>query len=308
MQVISVDTGNRLIKTPHFVFNAGLVCHGKRLPAIKTDMICFNNEYYSVTQQRNPYLKDKTADDTYFLLTLFAIAKELSRKGKHPNGVREQIYLAVGLPPSHIPFYRDSFAEYFISKGKEVSFEYNGEKFDIEISRVTVFPQGFSAVADIMGQLKNYPRTYIVDIGGYTTDVVMLANGKPDMSFCHSFNFGVIHMDNEVKRVVSAQHDTELEDDHIESTLMGNTTLPTDIRETVQYEAERYADLLMRNLKEKGIDPTINMVLFVGGGSELFRKVLNKVCPNAMFQSDVKANAIGYAKMASLTAGIPYED
>ena len=62
------------------------------------------------------------------------------------------------------------------------------------------------------------------------------------------------------------------------------------------------------NSKEKGIDPTINMVLFVGGGSELFRNVLNRVCPNAMFQSDVKANAIGYAKMASLTAGIPYED
>lgn len=308
MQVISVDTGNRLIKTPHFVFNAGLVRHGKRLPAIKTDMICFKGEYYSITQERNPYIKDKSTDDTYFLLTLFAIAKELSRKGKHPDGVREKIYLAVGLPPSHIPFYRDTYAEYFISNGKEVSFEYNGENFDIEISRVTVFPQGFSAVAEIMGQLKNYPRTYIIDIGGYTTDVVMLANGKPDMSFCHSFNFGVIHMDNQVKRIVSAQYDVELEDDHIEGTLMGNTTLPANIRDTIHQEAERYADLLMRNLKEKGIDPTINMVLFVGGGSELFRNVLNRVCPNAMFQSDVKANAIGYAKMASLTAGIPYED
>ena len=308
MKVIAVDTGNRLIKTPHYVFNAGIVRHGKRPPAIKTDMICYDGEYYTITQKRNPYLKDKTADDTYFLLTLFAIAKELSHKGQERVEIGEKIFLAVGLPPSHLPVYKDSFAEYFISRGREVTFEYNGKLFSIEIARVTVYPQGFCAAADFLGQIKDYPRSYIVDIGGYTTDVVLLANGKPDMSFCHSFNFGVIHMDNEVKRVVSAQHDVELEDAHIESSLMGNTTLPENIRTAIEREAGNYAEELVRNLKEKGVDPTINMLLFVGGGSELFRSVLNRSCPISIFQTDVCANASGYAKMTAASYGIPYSD
>ena len=306
MKVIAVDTGNRLIKTPHYVFNSGIVRHGKRPPAIKTDMLCFDGEYYTITQKRNPYLKDKTTDDTYFLLTLFAIGKELSHNGGQPAADREQIFLAVGLPPSHLPIYKDSFAQYFISKGRNVNFEYNGKLFSIEISRVTVYPQGFCAVAELLGRIKDYPRSYIVDIGGYTTDVVLLANGKPDMSFCHSFNFGVIHMDNEVKRVISAQYDVELEDAHIESSLMGNTTLPEEIRRAIEHEAGVYADELVRNLKEKGVDPTINMLLFVGGGSELFRNVLSKSCPISIFQTNVCANAIGYAKMTSAAYGIPY--
>lgn len=305
MEVIAVDTGNRLIKTPHFAFNAGLVRHGKLLPAIRTDMLCFEGQYYSITEQRNPYLKDKSEDDTYYILTLFAIGKELCRNGTPLPG-KHQIFLAVGLPPSHIPFLRDSYSKYFFSKGQDISFEYNGNRLEIEISRVTVYPQGFSAAADLLGKLKDYPRTYIVDIGGYTTDVVMLAKGKPDMSFCHSFNFGVIHMDNAIQRVVSAQHDVELADDHIESTLMGGMTLPPLIQMTIRKEAERYAGDLMRNLREKGVDPSINMLLFVGGGSELFRDVLTRVCPNAMFRTDVTANAVGYAKMASKSLGLNY--
>ncbi len=306
MKVVAVDTGNRLIKTPHYVFNAGIVRHGKCQPAIKTDMICFEGEYYSITDKRNPYLKDKTTDDTYFLLTLFALAKELDHDGTHVSGATDQIYLAVGLPPSHLPFYKDSYAQYFISRGQQVEFSYNGKHFSVDIARVTVYPQGFSAAAESLGKLRGYPRSYIVDIGGYTTDVVMLAQGRPDMSFCHSFNFGVIHMNNEVKRTVAAQYDVELEDAHIETSLMGNTTLPEHIRAIVRREAEHYADELMRSLREKGVDPTINMLLFVGGGSELFRDVLSHACPNALFETNVRANAIGYAKMASATIGVPY--
>lgn len=309
MKIVSVDTGNRLIKTPHFSFNAGIVRHGKRPPAIKTDMLYFGGEYFTITEQRTPYLRDKTVDDTYYLLTLIAIGKELQRL--YPNKmlkVDEKVYLAVGLPPSHLPVYKDSFAQYFLSKGDKIDFQYNDQRFSIEISRVVVYPQGFSAAADILEQVKMYPMSYVVDIGGYTTDVVLLSNGKPDMSFCHSFNFGVIHMDNDIKRVVSAQHDVELEDAHVEATLMGNGTLPPAIQRTVREEARRYADNLIRNLKEKNINPAINMLIFIGGGAELFKDVLSESCPNTIFKDKdgVRANAIGYAKLASASMGLPY--
>lgn len=48
---------------------------------------------------RLSYMRDKTQDDRYFILTLFAIAKELENRGNYTPV--EQIQLAVGLPPEH---------------------------------------------------------------------------------------------------------------------------------------------------------------------------------------------------------------
>ena len=78
--VVAVDTGNKNIKTPHTEpFNSGLICHGNIPPAIKADTLCYEGNYYTLTQSRVPYMYDKTSDWSYYVLTLFAIAKELER-------------------------------------------------------------------------------------------------------------------------------------------------------------------------------------------------------------------------------------
>ena len=76
--IISVDQGNKSIKTPNALFTSGLsVSEG--LQGFKTDYICWNNKYYTLTEQRIAYLRDKTEDERFYVLTLFAIAKELER-------------------------------------------------------------------------------------------------------------------------------------------------------------------------------------------------------------------------------------
>lgn len=48
--VIAVDTGNKNIKTPHTEpFNSGLICHGNIPPAVKSDTLYFDGNYYSLT-------------------------------------------------------------------------------------------------------------------------------------------------------------------------------------------------------------------------------------------------------------------
>ena len=74
--IISVDHGNKSIKTPHAIFTSGLVM-SDGLQGFKTDYIGWNGKYYSLTERRISYLRDKTEDDRFFILTLFAIAKEL---------------------------------------------------------------------------------------------------------------------------------------------------------------------------------------------------------------------------------------
>ena len=95
--IISVDHGNKSIKTPNALFTSGLIV-SEGLQGFKTDYICWNNKYYTLTEQRIAYLRDKTEDERFYVLTLFAIAKELERR-KVPETLDPiDITLLVGLP------------------------------------------------------------------------------------------------------------------------------------------------------------------------------------------------------------------
>ena len=46
--IISVDHGNKSIKTPNALFTSGLIV-SEGLQGFKTDYICWNNKYYTLT-------------------------------------------------------------------------------------------------------------------------------------------------------------------------------------------------------------------------------------------------------------------
>ena len=99
--IISVDTGNKHMKTENCEFNSGVEILDT-LPGELEEVIEYEGKYYMTTNRRISYMEDKTADDRYYILTLFAIAKELSYREKNegllPQNLQE-IELLVGLPP-----------------------------------------------------------------------------------------------------------------------------------------------------------------------------------------------------------------
>ena len=184
--VIAVDTGNKNIKTPHTEpFNSGLICHGAIPPAVKSDTLLFDGNYYTLTQSRIPYMYNKTTDWSYYVLTLIAIAKEMMAMGyvrPVQKQVKQDVCLAMGLPPTHIHDLASEYDKYFGRDGRRVVFTYNNVDFEVRIVRVMVFPQGVAAIAPYMSKIMARPEayTYIIDIGGYTTDVVNLWNNSSD--------------------------------------------------------------------------------------------------------------------------------
>lgn len=73
-----VDHGNSSIKTVNFVFSSGLADYPIR-PPVDTDILEYGGKYWTLSGKRISYMRDKTKDDRYFILTLFAIAKELQK-------------------------------------------------------------------------------------------------------------------------------------------------------------------------------------------------------------------------------------
>ena len=301
--LIAIDLGNRLTKlSGGRVFVSGLMESDTR-PPTGADTIYYNGKYYALSEKRIPYLRDKSADERFFILTLFAIAGEILAEGQ-PAAVHA-ISLAIGLPPSHYGSLHERFTQYFLDRGM-VNFEYNGTAFKIEIHDVMCFPQAIAAAMTVFDQIRQSPKVMVIDIGGYTADYVRMHMGRADFSVCDSLEHGVIMLYNDIIRKVNADLDILLEEGDIDRLLRGDGgDYPTEVSDIVFNMAIAFINHLAGVLRERGIDLRYGNTVFVGGGAVLLKDYLeaSEKFGNCVFVDDVTANAKGYALMYNAMRG-----
>lgn len=321
--IIAVDTGNRFIKTAHAEpFTAGLNRHYSNPPIVATDTLFYNGNYYSFSETQGYHRKDKTIDDYYFILSLAAIAREIVMKTameenpdisvdfnvamRNADRTRrhyvEDVFLSVGLPPRDMKMFQKEFSSYFLKDGRHLNFSYNNITFDITIVDVVVSPQGFAAIFpnDLFSSVAKYPQSYIIDIGGYTTDVAKIVNKRIDTNYFESLDFGVIHMYNEVASVVAKSCSKDINGVFIEAILHGESVEDEEVEAVVRKAADEYAHKIIDALRDKGVDFNLSLPVLVGGGVQLLQESLRDAInrKNIFIIPDVKANAIGYEVLA----------
>ena len=187
--LIGVDHGNKQIKTVHCnPFVSGLKQSVTR--PFGQNVLRYQNTYYTLSTERIPYRKDKTEDDRFFILTLFALAGEIEARGAYSTEV-QRIQLAVGLPPAHFGAQVERFTQYFGQRGM-VEFEVQGKPYTIYIEDVACFPQAYAAAATMLHTLVEEPKAVILDIGGFTADYLLMKNGEIDLTSCDSLENGAI--------------------------------------------------------------------------------------------------------------------
>ena len=204
--LFAIDHGNSAVKTTNFVFTSGLAVYPVK-PPLQTDVLEWGGKFWALSGQRISFMRDKTRDDRFFILTLFAIAMELRKMGQLQPML--SVELAVGLPPEHYGTLRDKFANYF--KRGSIQFVFNDTPICLMVQQVFVYPQAYAAVVPQAEKLRETPRTFVVDIGGSTTDVLLLRTTRPYTQFCRSLELGVIDMNNAIIGKVSALHDIQIE-------------------------------------------------------------------------------------------------
>lgn len=303
--IIGVDNGNANTKTKNCIFASGIKKYELK-PPIATDLIHYDNHYYVLTGDRGTYKQEKTRDETTFVLTLFALAKEILATNQYR--IDSDVELVVGLPPGHFSYQKEQFENYFKSKGEFVSFEYSDKTvknlvFNIRFTEVIVLPQAFSAVATRQSKLKDYSRTYLVDIGGYTTDVLLLSNGQPDLEYCHSIDLGIITMSNSITNSVSNQYGIKMSEVHVLDILLKRKhVFQKEIVNHVFEQARNRAQEILFKLREYEIDLRANPVIFMGGGALLLKPYFTSSDQVSAYEfiEDLNANAIGYEEIASL--------
>lgn len=292
--LIAIDHGNKLIKVPnHEPFTSGL--EESEVPPFAGETLKYQGKYYTLSEKRIPYHRDKTEDERFFILSLFAIAYEIEAAGSYSQNVM-RIQLAVGLPPAHYGAQNKTFASYFTGRGV-IQFEYQKRPYSIYIEKAMCFPQSYAAAVTILRTLRDKPKALIVDQGGMTTDFLLLKDGVGDLSVCDSLEHGVITLYNKIKSKISAELDILMEESEIDAVLMGRTEhISEKVAEVVEQQAQAFVNDLFSTLRERGLELKSGTVVFVGGGAILLRRQIEASgkIGNPLFVEDIQANAKGY--------------
>lgn len=295
--LIAIDHGNKQIKTVNNQpFVSGLQESITR-PYGK-DVLHYQNLYYALTDQRIPYHKDKSEDDRFFILTLFAIAGEIEKKGCYSEDVMH-VELAIGVPPAYFGSQGKTLAGYFMERDV-IKFEFHNKRFALYIDKVLCFPQAYAAAVMLLQTLIECPKALILDIGGHTADYMVLKNGKPlfhAITSCDSLENGVDVLYNRVQSSLNAEKDILLEESEIDAILLGKSvSYGRDIVDIVRHQAQAFVNDLFSTLRERKIDLRSSKAIFVGGGSILLRGQIENSSKvgTALFVDDINANAKGY--------------
>ena len=260
LEVIGIDHGWSMMKTISQVFVTG-VKEITTTPALFGDVLEYEGKFYKVGTVRQEVKDTKVEDDSFYLLTLAAVAKELKRRGL----AEAKVFLAVGLPLTRFGAEKNDFIKY-LTKNKRVSFKYENESYHIEIDDVAVFPQCYAAVVDKIPAMAKK----ITCMRSINEQCVRQLNGEVDESEIQNImRYGRSDIDDEYFAIIKA-------------------------------EIEDFVDKVYNSIREFGYNLKTTPIVFVGGGAVVMKNFGSHDAKNISYNLDVKANARGYEQLATM--------
>ena len=289
--IIGFDDGYQFGKTANTMFDNGVYPLGKVEPSIREHSLKFERSYYKVAEGRAAITEDKISDENARLLTMVAIAKELSAAGVH----KAEVILAVGLPFSDYGREKRELIRYYEQK-PVMKYEFEGIRYDVTVSRIFVFPQCYAAISPRLCNMKG--DYLIVDIGSKTTDVVYLRNGLPVESRSITIERAMVKWIRQIQGSLQVQFGKNIPENEILKVLLKQgSQLPKSYVNLIRKEIRERIEELVLELKERGYDMDYTNVIYVGGGAVAVRN-FSEYRTNVAYDCDILANAKGYEFLA----------
>ena len=250
--IIGIDHGYYAIKTAHCSFPAGLTSYGEHEPYTRQGLLEFGGCFFVCGSGRQPIQRDKTINDNYYLLTLAAIAKEIRQRGLPPEC---SVRIAAGLPLTSFGRDKPKFKDYLLRSNQPVNYKFEGVEYSITIEEVAIFPQGYAALMTETGLLQDEPSMLLMDLGGWTVDLMRIDNAIPAADTAHSLELGMIRCVDDIREQVRRETGLSLTDAQIENMLAGQPcTVSEAVRGIVNQQGRKYTEHLLSATMEAGFD------------------------------------------------------
>ena len=299
---IGVDHGYYAVKTRHFSFPAGITAY-RYEPYTLQNTLEYQGKYYVCGTGRQPILRNKMENDNYYLLTLAAIAKEIQQRGEKRECA---VNLGAGLPLAGFGREKKAFREYLLRSSQPVSFKFEGISYQVTIQDVRLFPQGYSAIAVHPELIRGEPSVLLMDVGGWTVDLMRLDNGIPNASTCRSLELGMIRCIDEAKEQVRRETGLSVTDAQVERVLAGQScSMDENARSVIQKQGRIYTEALLSAAMEAGFDLKAVPAVMLGGGASVTQRGIRPQdgLRRVFTLLDDKVNAEGFERILGQFSG-----
>lgn len=291
--IIGIDHGYGNIKTANCCFGTGIIASDKE-PVFKENLLGWNDKYYLIGEGHKEFSADKMLDEDYYVLTLAAIARELNICKIYSADV----FIAAGLPLTWVSEQKDDFKKYLL-QNETVDYIFRGKDYHIRIVGVDVYPQGFAAIINNLGDFTGV--NMLCDIGNGTMNVMYVNDKKPDPRKCYTEKFGTHQCMLEIKEQLMRVHHTEPPETTITRVLrFGTADIDEGYLKTIRDTATEYVNSIFRRLREHGYDPKLMKLYIVGGGGCLIRNFGCFDESRVTINDDICATAKGYERMLEM--------
>ena len=291
MYIIGIDHGYGNMKTANCCFPTGVMKTDTE-PTFVSDLLIWNKKYYSIGVGHKEFTADKFNDEDYYVLTLAAIARELRRE----RITEANVFIAAGLPLTWVSEQKADFKRYLLTNNK-VTFTFRGTEYRIKIVGAEIYPQGFAAIAEKLGDFKGV--NMLCDIGNGTMNLLRIVNKKPDAQRMFTEKYGTHQCMLAVRENLMKQFGVSVDETVLERVIRHGTAdiserYLTAIRET----AAEYASGIFRRLREHEYDPELMRLYVVGGGSCILKNFGDYEKDRVIINEDICATAKGYELLA----------
>jgi plasmid segregation protein ParM len=290
-KIIAIDHGYSGIKTANFITPTSVTAYDTA-PVFAGNILQYGDKFYRIGEGHKPFVADKASDDDFYVLTLAAIAQEL-----HLHGITSaDIHIAAGLPLAWVKAQRESFREYLM-RNKSAEFIFNNVEYKIRIVGCSIYPQGYPAIIDRLGEMSGV--NMLADIGNGTINIMLIKDGKPIESRCFTEKQGVNQLVIAAGNAVSDATAVKIDDSIIETILRtGTTDIAAKYRDIIIGVARKYAAEIFETLRKYEYNPDLMKLYIVGGGGCIVRNFGEYDRDRVTIISDICATAKGYEQIA----------
>ncbi len=88
-----------------------------------------------------------------------------------------------------------------------MNYKFEGVEYSITIEEVAIFPQGYAALMTETGLLQDEPSMLLMDLGGWTVDLMRIDNAIPAADTAHSLELGMIRCVDDIREQVRGKPD-----------------------------------------------------------------------------------------------------
>jgi plasmid segregation protein ParM len=259
-----------------------------------------NSKTYNIEFQGKNYLLGDDAITTDYDSSKTKLCHKLSIylsccKLYNPN---EDVVISTGCPLTQFKesTLKEQYKNYILDK-KIIELKIDNEYHRLRISDVLVFPESSGYVYINMQAYLNQ-IVGIVDIGGQNTNASVYERLKPVASTVFSINEGGNIINAKIKRELNSKLEANYQDYEIPYVINNPNEKEKPIIERISREQLK---LIIEEMKKYNWNLNSIPIVFTGGGSALFNKILREYLPTAIISPNaIWDNAKGYLKVGNM--------